>query len=437
MRTKIMLAAMLLVGGFACKKESGTNNQNVPTPQFSTTPYHHFGGYFFYLAGFDFYTEIVVDDPDPDVKQQELNEKMLYIGMALDAAQCDLHDVNANVLAAVNGAGTAMGVTAKDFFNNYSQYMPYLQNVLTQYGIPLTTFFDPITMYGYDMVPGIRVPENAINDSEPDAAIAMGIEVRPPFHDEREDYEEDYIPAYFPVSGEGEACSVETVVGFDEIYSDYNTFPLEEQLAGVSHTIILITQIEVDGQGIIMNKADFKPKVISSNITTGGPGCEEAQNLEIEYGIFRNRWQKYGKSIIRAKYIFDDPYFINTTYKFWKFAKLDKNYFNNPTQVTPTALELKTLYGLDPVFISQMFNQPVKDKSGPITIYEYDWFGWPRTIYWKGQTSGTEAYLILIQQKSPWEKYCEAEFDPFNWCHGSYSINGYYNNNSEVKFYAN
>lgn len=78
-------------------------------------------------------------------------------------------------------------------------------------------------------MPGIRLQENAINANRNDAVIAMGIEVKPPFHDESEDYEEDFIPAYFPTSGNEDECSVETVVGYDDNYDDYATYPLENQ----------------------------------------------------------------------------------------------------------------------------------------------------------------------------------------------------------------
>jgi hypothetical protein len=411
----------------------------TPAPQFSTTPYHHFGGYNFYLAGFDFHEEITINDPDPDVLQQALNEKMLYIGMALDAAQCKYHDVAANVLAAVANTSDAYGVTAKDFFDNHPNYQIELNLVLNAYSVPTATFFDPIVIYGYNMVPGIRVPENAVNANEPDAAIAMGIEVKPPFHTEAEDYADDYIPAYFPI--DGEECSVETVVGYKDGYDDYTLIPLDRQLKEVTHTLVVVTQVEVDGNGVIANKITLSPKIISSNVTSASSGnCEQAEKLKVPYGIFRTRWQRRGKSRVRAKYLLDKPGYNLSYGKKFRFKTLKKSYFNNPTQVWPDDSELQELKGTDWNY-GGVLNNPwpaltAKNKAGAIIVYEHDWYGWPRTTEWIGSNTNSKLKLTFIQQKSCWEKYSEAEWDYFDWCTGSYTINGYYNNSSEVKFYG-
>jgi hypothetical protein len=440
MKMKSFFALALVVSLFACTKEDVKKNGTTPAPQFSTTPYHYFGGYNFYLAGFDFHQEITINDPDPDVLLQALNEKMLYIGMALDAAQCKYHDVAANVLAAVANTGDAYGVTAKDFFDNHPDYQTELNLVLNEYGVPTATFFDPIVMYGYNMVPGIRVPENAVNANEPDAAIAMGIEVKPPFHTEAEDYADDYIPAYFPQ--DGEECSVETVVGYKDDYDDYTIFPLDEQLNEVTHTLVVITQVEVDGNGVIANKTAINPRDISTNITrTGNNNCEAAQTLETEYGIYRARWQRRGQSRIRAKHLLaiGRPDIINVTWHKEQICELPKSYFDNPYPITinssPAINEMKEVKAVDQaVIFPTVHNQPAIGRHGIISVYEHDWYGWPRIHYWDPVPGSSKVKLILIAQKSIWENYAQAIIDPMDWCFNSYIVRGYYNNNSEVKF---
>lgn len=144
---KILFSALLLSMAIGCKKDAPVGRQQV-SYQLLTTPYYMFGGYEFHQAGFHFYQEIVVDDPDADASMQELNEKILFVGMALNAAQCKYHDVNANILSALANVGDEGGITAHDFFQAHSSYQLLLDSILNHYSVSTSNFYDPVIMQG-------------------------------------------------------------------------------------------------------------------------------------------------------------------------------------------------------------------------------------------------------------------------------------------------
>jgi hypothetical protein len=443
---KILFSALLLSMAIGCKKDAPVGRQQV-SYQLLTTPYYSFGGYEFHQAGFDFYQEIVVDDPDPNTQMQELNEKLLYVGIALNAAQCQLHDVNSNALAALDTIGEKGGTTVFDFFQSHSAYQLLLDSVLNHYSVSTSNFYDPVIMNGYNMVPGLRVQENAINATRNDAVIAMGIEVKPPHHDESEDYEEDFIPAYFPLSNEEGECSIETVVGYDDAFDDYDTYPLENQLGDNVYTILIVVGVEVDENGVIANKTEINPKEIATNITKfTGSNCEAAQELETSYGISKTRWQRRGFSRVRVKHLMaiGAPSTVNKAKEKFNFCNLSKQYFDSPYAINTSSnpainSDVEEIEAVDQAVIwPPLHNQDAIGTSGIIVVYEDDWYGWPRTAFWQPDPNNNiKVKLLFIQQKSPWEYYAHAIIDPMDWCHDSYIIRGYYNNLSEVKFRGN
>jgi hypothetical protein len=294
---------------------------------------------------------------------------------------------------------------------------------------------DPTIIDGALYSPGVHLRENAFRSNSIHPIIALGIEVDiyagTSIVDPREDYAEDYIPAYFYSDEADLACHEFGLVGYDDVYDNYNNYPLQSQIDNALETILFVVPAPVDESGNVADRPSVNGTYSSYNVTTSSQATCEIGDIRALSGYFSDRFQKHGKSRIRGKYGWGYGNTITNSDHLYDIMDVNKNDF-------PISLSSLGNFGYQYAtynVTTQSYNSNAL-FSGLFVVYEYDYYAWPQQIAQQNFSAQGYVQLGSLRYARAGEFYSHGSILPNNWCLNS-SANCHYQGKPSYVFVQN